>query len=471
MINFKLERWTILLNSRVATLSVNHQRSCGTCNKYKKMAKKKQQIVNIRTGRARPVQKKKKTAVTQKEMTLLGGALRHLGGLAGGAVGGVFGAPTLGAAAGTGLGGMISKWLGSGDYSVSQNSLVHSVKASGSIPMMHSEGQSVTVRHKEFLTEVRSSTTFLVQRSFTINPGNATTFPWLSRLANSYQQYRIKGLVFHYVPTSGSAVSSTNNALGSVMLQTSYRSNDTAPSSKIELLNEYWSSEAMPSEAFCHPIECNPAENPFNIQYIRADDSLIPSQDSPLLYDMGTTHLCVSGQQASGVTLGDLWVTYEVELKKPIISSNVTTSPALYTAYINSSGPTFAAPFPTVTTNRGNLPLQLSGRTLSLPAKYYGTFWVVVSYESTAGSFTNLQMTGAPTVSNCTIINFIDTASGFADRFEINTIGTQTRGVYAFAFEKASREDVAVITLPTATVGAGTLGKASVSVWGTRDFD
>jgi hypothetical protein len=434
------------------------------------MAKKKQTIVNIRTGKARPVAKKKKTAVTAKEMTLLGGALRHLGGLAGGAVGGMFGNAAIGSAAGTGLGGMISKWLGSGDYSVSQNSLVNSVKASGSIPMMHSEGQTVTVRHKEFLTEVKSSTGFLVQRSFTINPGNATTFPWLSRLANSYQQYRIKGLVFHYVPTSGSAVSSTNNALGSVMLQTSYRSNDTPPTSKIELLNEYWSSEAMPSEAFCHPIECNPSENPFNVQYIRADDTLIPTNDSPLLYDMGTTHLCVSGQQASQVTLGDLWVTYEIELKKPIIASNVTTDSALYTAYLNSNSPTFAAPFPSTVTTEGNLPLPISGRQITIPAKVYGTFWIVVSYESSGGSFTNLVMTGAPTISNCVLVNFVDTLTGVADRYEVNTTGTQTRGVYAFAVQKVSREDTAVITLPTATSTGGTFGKAAISVNGTRSL-
>nr|WRQ65732.1 structural protein [Tolivirales sp.] len=434
------------------------------------MAKKKQMVVNVRTGKARPVAGKKKKAASARDVTILGGALRQLGGLAGGALGGVFGAPTLGAAAGTGLGGMISRWLGSGDYSVSQNSLVSSVKASGSIPMMHSDGQSIIVRHKEFVTEVRSSTSFTVQRSYTINPGNATTFPWLARLANSYQQYRIRGMVFHYVPTSGSAVASTNNALGSVMLQTSYRSNDDPPSSKIELLNEYWASEAMPCEAFCHPLECNPNENPFNVQYVRASDALIPTNDSPLLYDMGTTHLCTSGQQADGIVLGDLWVTYEIELKKPIISSNVTSNTAYYTAFANSSSPTFSTPFPNTVTNRGNLPLRLNGRVVTIPANIWGTFWFIVSYECTSGSFTNLQMTGAPAIVGGTIIQFVITAGGGADRYEINTTGTQTRGVYAFACTKSSREQVANITLPTATVSSGTLNVAIISAYGEPDL-
>jgi hypothetical protein len=158
------------------------------------------------------------------------------------------------------------------------------------------------------------------------------------------------------------------------------------------------------------------------------------------------------------VTLGDLWVTYEIELKKPIIASNVTTDSALYTAYLNSNSPTFAAPFPSTVTTEGNLPLPISGRQITIPAKVYGTFWIVVSYESSGGSFTNLAMTGAPTISNCVLVNFVDTLTGVADRYEVNTTGTQTRGVYAFAVQKVSREDTAVITLPTATSTGGTFG-------------
>ena len=150
-------------------------------------------------------QKGKKKVATKvrraepQQMTLLGSALRSLGGLGGGALGSVFGAPGVGSAVGTSLGGAISKWLGSGDYNVSSNSIVkQSLKAAAAIPAMHNDGQTVVVRHKEYLGEIRGSTTFTVQKSYELNPANVSTFPWLSSIASSFQEYkfRVVGLPF-----------------------------------------------------------------------------------------------------------------------------------------------------------------------------------------------------------------------------------------------------------------------------------
>ena len=75
--------------------------------------------------------------------------------------------------------------------------------------MMHKEGQSIVVRHREFLAEIKGTTTFTVAGSYPINPGMAQTFPWLSDIAKNFQQYRIRGMVFHYVPTSGMVTGSS----------------------------------------------------------------------------------------------------------------------------------------------------------------------------------------------------------------------------------------------------------------------
>jgi hypothetical protein len=334
------------------------------------------------------------SAVSKKEVTRLGSALRALGGLAGGAVGSYVGMPGGGATVGTSLGAALSKWLGSGDYTVGSNSIVQkSLKGSDNIPMMHGSGQSIVVRHKEYLGEVRGSQGFLMRHAYELNPGLDSTFPWLSGVACRFQEYRIKGMVFHYIPTSGSAVSSTNAALGSVMLTTSYRSNDSAPANKIELLNEYCSSEAVPSEPFCHPIECDPKENPFNVQYVRSSD--VPAGDSRLLYDLGVTYLCVSGQQADNTVLGDLYVTYEIELKKPIVSSNVTYESRYYGASFNgfSVGQYFNPPV----TSMGNFRPTLSGRTITFPrgAAAYIITWIAY------GNFSAANTNFAPTLVNC----------------------------------------------------------------------
>lgn len=309
-----------MVNMRIIYQS-SHLIYCKSFRKLEYIMTKKKSVKVVMQPQSK--NKSKKAKVKQQELTRLGSALRALGGLGGGAVGGLIGMPSAGASVGSGLGAALSKWLGSGDYQVSSNSMVSSMKASGSIPLMHKNDQSVMVRHKEFIGEIKSSVDFKVQYSLELNPGMADTFPWLSNIARNYQEYRFKGVIFHYVPTSGSAVASTNNALGSVMMQTSYRATDTPPDSKRELLNEYWSTETAPFETTCHPIECNPSENPFNIQYVR--QVALPEGDNLLMYDLGVTHVAVSGQQANDVVLGDLWVTYEVELKKPILYSNVTS--------------------------------------------------------------------------------------------------------------------------------------------------
>lgn len=291
------------------------------------MAKKKQVVVRVRPGRVNTSGKRNTRNGNGKgasgtELTRLGSALRSLGGLGGRLAGGLIGMGDVGATAGTGLGAAISRWLGSGDYTVRENSIVQ--RASTGIPMMHRTDQTVTLRHKEYLGEVRSSINFSVQNAFSINPGLRETFPWASGIASQFTQYRIKGMVFHYVPTSGNAVSSTNPALGSVMLQTSYRADDVAPTSKVETLNEYWACEARPDVEFCHPIECSPQENPFGVHYVRTGAA--PSTSSILMYDIGQTWLCVSGMQTNGSVVGDLWVTYEIELKKPVIADYTGTS-------------------------------------------------------------------------------------------------------------------------------------------------
>ena len=100
-------------------------------------------------------------APTQREMTRLGSALRALGGFAGGSLGSMVGSPGAGASVGSSLGAALSKWLGSGDYAVSSNSIVSRVmRGSDAIPGMHSNGQTVVIRHKEYLGEIKGSQNF-----------------------------------------------------------------------------------------------------------------------------------------------------------------------------------------------------------------------------------------------------------------------------------------------------------------------
>lgn len=410
------------------------------------------------------------TKKKKKELTRLGSALRSLGGLGGGAIGSLVGMSSSGAATGSSLGAALSKWLGSGDYQVSQNSMVTSLKASGSIPAMHKDGQSVIIRHREFLGEIRGSVNFTVQDVYPLNPGMSDTFPWLAAIAQQFQQYRIKGLVFHYIPTSGNAISSTSNALGSVMLQTSYRATDTTPTTKVELLNEYWSTEVVPSETVAHPIECNPSENPFNVQYIRGTDT-IPTGDSLLMYDLGRTYVATSGQQTDGIVLGDLWVTYEIELKKPVLYSN--TEPTNYLAARFAGGQTATTYFSSPGLRQGSLPIIFNGtRQMTFGTDMAGTYDVFVTLFSSSGLLSGVSgPTGDPTLTGPIVMapGGIMPGGGRYETIVTGVGGALNRIMYAFSVTK-TRGQTATATIPTSFFAGGTIDNCIVNVYQCGDY-
>jgi outer membrane lipoprotein SlyB len=403
---------------------------------------------------------KKGKQVSKREISALGKALRAVGGIAGGSLGGMLGNPAAGATMGSSLGAALSRWLGSGDYTVSNNSIVQ--RASNAIPAMHTNGQTVTIRHKEFITTVQSSINFSVSE-FKINPGLQSTFPWLSNIARGFSEYKIKGMVYHYIPTSGSAVASTNNALGAVMLQTTYRSSDSAPANKAELLNEYWASEAMPCETFCHPIECDPRENPFAIHYIRSGS--IPSGDSVLMYDLGKTFLAVQGQQANNVVLGDLWVTYEIELRKPILYSNVSYVNWNYFKRSSTGSATnlFSGSFTDVLVS--GLDLILSGNTITFPPYVFGYF-VIEIWVGAGSTFTVATSCPDPTLTNCTLIDITPYGGSVYSTVLGGAGGTLFPYHVNFAISIERTQDAAVVTFPTLPTTVTTYNSVQLRVCG-----
>lgn len=415
---------------------------------------KKQVTVNVVTGKSR---KQKAKSKVQQEVSTVGKALRYLGGLGGGALGSYVGYQGAGSAVGATLGAAISKWLGYGSYRVTSNSIVQSAKSSGSIPMMHQTNESIVVRHREYLCAISGSTGFTVQRYFPIQPGDKHTFPWLNGLAVKFQQYKIRGMVYHYVPTSGHAVTGTNPAIGSVMIQTSYRAGDSPPSTKVEMLNEYWASEASPAESFCHPIECSPKENPFNVHYVRS----VPMSDPAVLplYDMGKTFVATQGMQADGNPVGDLWVTYEIEFSKPQIASDIVLATDSGTANI-TTGLAAATPFGTgVTTAVGSVPFTVTGRTLTFPQGTVGDYLVMVSYYA-SGGFTAFDWSSNPSYSNCSAYALDSTGTYLRTGV---TAGSSLRAIVAVYVTLTDPSAIATITFAAPTY-TGTATNSFVSV-------
>jgi len=229
---------------------------------------------------------------------------------AGRALGGLY--SSAGAGIGAAAGSLMSRITGNGAYRVSRNTIL-----SGAVPSFSRGADGVRVCHREFLGDVVGSTAFALT-SYDINPGLSYTFPWLSTLCQGFEEYDMHGLVFEYRPTSGTAVSNTSAALGVVVLATNYDVLEPVFYTKQEMESSEFSTSCVPFESSIHPVECARGRNPLETYYLRS--GLIAPGADQRMYDMGLFQLGVSGMQ-TGYTVGELWVSYDVSLLKPRISS------------------------------------------------------------------------------------------------------------------------------------------------------
>lgn len=208
--------------------------------------------------------------------------------------------------------------LGYGAYSVGSNSLMAGMTSNG-VPMMHAASENgVRIKHREYLFDVgtsNNSPTIFDITALYLNPGESGTFPWLSQIAVNFEQYKIHGMVFEYKTLSVDGISSTNVALGSVILATDYNPLHVPFTSKQQMENYVYCSSGKPSVTILHPIECSPRETPIETLYVRS--APVPTGADPRLYDWGIFQIATVGLPAPAAAIGELWISYDIEFFKP----------------------------------------------------------------------------------------------------------------------------------------------------------
>lgn len=415
---------------------------------------------------------KKKTTIRSKKTTqkaqastelgLLARALRGGGSAIGSGLGSLFGPAGIatGASLGNSLGASISRWLGAGDYTLRSNSLV--TRAAKGVPMMHFGGETTVIRHREYIGDVTTGgiNTFNAN-AFPINPGVATIFPWLSSIAQQYQEYTFKGLVFHYISTSGDSVGSTTTSLPTVMMATQYKANANTFTDKLALLNASFSNDAKASEDFCHPVECDPRENPFKIQYVRG--AAPPTGDDLMMYDLGKFTIATAGSQAANVVVGELWVTYEVELRKPIASA--ISNEYIESAFLSRSGAANGAFFGTafLATNSffDNIGLTCpTSNSLQFPTGITGTFVISLYYPGATVVTAALDTT----VVNATRLNKWGATGAQGAAVSPQTAAATVAMAYTLVIDITDNTKPALITFIAGTVTFGSGSTVNICV-------
>lgn len=228
---------------------------------------------------------------------------------AGAGLGSMFG--PIGGIAGTAVGGILDHLSGRGSYKLKKNTIAFGGTGP---PTFSHEGDGVVLVHREFLANVTSPGSSFALTAYPINPGIFGSFPYLSTVANSFEEYIMEGLVYEFKTTSATAVSSTNTALGVVIAATNYDPLDPLFQSKVQMEAYEFANSAVPCQSFLHPVECARNQTPLDTHFLRS--GAIPTGADIRMYDLGTFQIATSGQQATSV-VGELWVTYHVRLLKP----------------------------------------------------------------------------------------------------------------------------------------------------------
>lgn len=342
-------------------------------------------------------------------------------------------------AVGSAAGMVADKLFGKGAYKLAKNSLLTGKQ----VPFMHSMKDGVRIRHREYIQDVTSSTTF-TNTVYSINPGLTQTFPWLSGIAQNFEQYRFEGLMFEFKSTSADALNSTNTALGTVVMAAEYNTTQAAYVNKQQMENSMWATSSKPAENQCNFVECLPQNNTISNLYIRL--GAIAANQDIRMYDLANMQIATVGSQAAA-NVGELWVTYDVVLLKPQLASGLDlsdkwahytlTAPAVTTDYFGTSR----------TVVNDNIGMTFTGTVATFPIGLNGNF--LVSYSASGASTALTSPTF--TLANCIAGPVSWTPAGTAIS---NTGTTSTIYMRLFSVKISDPSLAATITLSGGTLCA-----------------
>lgn len=229
-------------------------------------------------------------------------------GVLGSKVGGMFGNSSIGKKLGEGAASL----LGFGDYNIVSNSLMKGVETSdGIVPKFVANSNGIRVREREFIGDVVSGSIGVFKNTvYPISPTSAVTFPWLSTFAKQFDQWEPNGVVFEFVSTS-SDFNGSAQGLGSVVMATDYDVLDPPYGNKVIMDNADYASSTKPSNNLVHGVECDPSQRPYKTMYCRSFDAEAANRNT-----LGNFQLATAGVSASNVSLGELWVSYDITFYK-----------------------------------------------------------------------------------------------------------------------------------------------------------
>lgn len=313
------------------------------------------------------------------------------GSMLGGAIGSTMG--PVGGVIGAGIGGLggaaMDAITGHGAYKINRNTVYQN-----SVPQFTSRMTDgcIRIRHKEYITDVVSSATpgAFQNIPYRISASDARTFPYLSQIAVNFEEFMFEGLVFSYVPSSGSI--STTGQLGTVILATQYNALSQPFTNKQQAEASTYSVSQVASMGCLHPVECDAKQTPSQGIFYTLRPSLTQQNQDPRWQQLGQFNLMTQGMPAAEENVGELYVSYDVICCKPILiqddgmqadhwqSNNAGLSIAPNVDYFGS---------PTLTTYSDGFTSIVDGTHVAINSSFNGNISVTYALHWAAGGTGN----------------------------------------------------------------------------------
>jgi len=215
-----------------------------------------------------------------------------------------------------------SRWLGMGAYKESvPNQLVnpgthgfqHHSAQFHSVP---GEEGAVFITNKEFISDMNvpsGAINFSSLLSSPINPGLGALFPWLSQVAQFYDEYQFEQLVFEFrsMVTEGNST-----AAGSVIMACQYNALNSPFTNKQQMENYDYAVSGKVTDSLTMGVECDPSKRNFEQLFVRTGG--VPTNADAKTYDVGLLQVAIAGVPSTSVALGlgEVWVHYRIKLSK-----------------------------------------------------------------------------------------------------------------------------------------------------------
>lgn len=303
---------------------------------------------------------------------------------------------------------LFKTFMGMGDYVTSDN--VTDIKQNALMgkyprtPTFTSDGKgSFLFEHGDFVTDVVGSTSF-ASTVYDINPANSNLFKWLAPIAESFEYYRVEGMLVRFNSSSGNTTSGSTS-LGTVMGAVMYDVKDSAFTSKTSLLQYEGAVSTKASENFLLGVECDPSRIVLDKLYVGAT---VPSNTDPRFYNLGKIVIATQGQQAANI-VGELYIHYRIRffVTKTLSPSGglvgasgawLGNSTSTTNVFNGASGPVMMYANPNADYT---LSATFSGNTISIDTDVGGLYNVALYLQgnsSTATTFPTITYSGCTNV-------------------------------------------------------------------------